>query len=149
MMQLPPEFRKFLSSLNRHAVDYLVIGGYAVIFHGYVRTTADIDIWVAVNPENATRVEAAIRDAGFNPPWLQAELFLRRGGVFRIGVEPLRLEIVTQIDGVEFEPCHATRVEAEIDGLRVPFLNLNDLKTNKAAAGRPKDLADLDYFSKP
>ena len=95
MMQLPPEFRKFLSSLNRHAVDYLVIGGYAVIFHGYVRTTADIDIWVAVNPENAARVEA------------------------------------------------------EVDGLLIPFLNLDDLKANKAAAGRPKDLADLDYFSKP
>lgn len=71
-MQLPPEIRKFLSSLNRHAVDYLVIGGYAVIFHGYVRTTADIDIWVAVNPANASRVEAAIRDADFNPSWLKA-----------------------------------------------------------------------------
>jgi hypothetical protein len=147
-MQLPPEFRKFLSSLNRHAVDYLIIGGYAVIFHGYVRTTADIDIWVAVNPDNASRVEAAIRDAGFNPPWLNAQLFLRRGGVFRIGVEPLRLEIVTQIDGVEFGQCQARRVEAELDGLKLPFLGLDDLKTNKAAAGRPKDLADLDYFSK-
>ena len=147
-MQLPPEFSRFLSSLNRHAVDYLVIGGYAVIFHGYVRTTADIDIWVAVNPGNAGRVEAAIRDAGFNPPWLKAEIFLRRGGVFRIGVEPLRLEIVTQIDGVEFEKCHAGRVETQLDGLRVPFLNLDDLKANKSAAARPKDLADLDFFSK-
>ena len=146
-MQLPPAFRKFLSSLNRHAVDYLVIGGYAVIFHVYVRTTADIDIWIDVNPDNAKRVEAAIRDAGFNPAWLKAELFLRRGGVFRIGVEPLRLEIVTRIDGVEFTPCHAARLETELDGLRVPFLGLNDLKINKTASGRPKDLADLDYFS--
>ena len=147
-MQLPPEFRKFLSSLNRHAVDYLIVGGYAVIFHGYVRTTADIDIWVAINPDNAQRVEAAIRGAGFNPPWLKAELFLRPGSVFRIGMEPLRLEIITQIDGVEFEQCRAGRIETELDGLKVSFLNLNDLKTNKRAAGRPKDLADLDYFSK-
>ena len=147
-MQLPPEFSRFLSSLNRHAVDYLVIGGYAVIFHGYVRTTGDIDVWVAVNPDNAKRVEAAIRDAGFNPPWLTSELFLRPGGVFRIGVDPLRLEIITRIDGVEFEKCHAGRVEGELDGLKVPFLSLDDLKTNKSAAGRPKDLADLDFFSK-
>jgi hypothetical protein len=134
--------------LNRHAVDYLVIGGYAVIFHGYVRTTADLDIWVAVNPDNAKRVDAAIRDAGFNPSWLTPQLFLRLGGIFRIGVEPLRLEIVTRIDGVEFDQCRAGRVEAELDGLKIPFLNLDDLKTNKAAAGRPKDLADLDYFLK-
>src|SRR5689334_4782524 len=88
MMLLPPEFKRLLSALSLKQVEYLVIGGYAVIFHGYVRTTGD-DIWVALNPENAARVEAAIRSMGFNPPGLKAEWFLRKGAVLRIGSVPL------------------------------------------------------------
>ena len=84
-MLLPPEFKRLLSALSSKEVDYLVVGGYAVIFHGYVRTTGDLDIWVALNSENAAKLEAAIRLMGFNPPGLKAEWFVRkrRGDAYR------------------------------------------------------------------
>jgi predicted nucleotidyltransferase len=145
-MLLPPEFRRLLSALSLKKVEYLVVGGYAVIFHGYVRTTGDLDIWVALNDENASKVEAAIRWMGFSPPGLMPEWFLRKGAVLRIGQEPLRFDIINDIDGVTFTECYARRVEAEIEGIQVNMISLPDLKTNKKASGRNKDLADLDYL---
>ena len=145
-MLLPPEFKRLLSALSLKRVEYLVVGGYAVIFHGYVRTTGDLDIWVALDQGNAAKVEAAIRSMGFNPPGLKAEWFVMRGAVLRIGQEPLRFDIMNDIDGVTFEECYARRVEANIEGLHVNMISLPDLKTNKKASGRNKDLADLDYL---
>lgn len=145
-MLLPPEFKRLLSALSSKEVDYLVVGGYAVIFHGYVRTTGDLDIWVALNSENAAKLEAAIRLMGFNPPGLKAEWFVRKGAVMRIGQEPLRFDIINDIDGVTFAECYARRVEAVIEGIPVNIISLPDLKTNKKASGRNKDLADLDYL---
>jgi hypothetical protein len=145
-MLLPPEFKKLLSALVSKNVEYLLVGGYAVIYHGYVRTTGDLDVWVALDPENATRVEEAIRSMGFNPPGLKAEWFVRKGAVLRIGQEPLRFDIINDIDGVTFQECYARRVEADIDGVAVNVISLPDLKTNKKASGRHKDLADLDYL---
>ncbi|MBI4663345.1 MAG: nucleotidyltransferase [Verrucomicrobia bacterium] len=135
-----------LNSLNSSGVEYLLVGGYAVIFHGYVRTTGDMDIWIAVNPDNAAKAEAAIRSLGFNLPWLKPELLLQRGSVLRIGQEPLRFDIINDIDGVTFAECFSRRVEAEIDGVKVNVISLSDLKANKKASGRHKDLADLDYL---
>ncbi len=143
---LPPEFKRLLSALASKNVDYLVVGGYAVIYHGYVRTTGDMDVWVGLDPENAQRVEAAIRSIGFNPPGLNADLFLNKGGVLRIGQEPLRFDIVNDIAGVDFSDCFSRRVAAQLDGIPVNIISLPDLKTNKRAAGRNKDLADLDYL---
>lgn len=146
MMLLPPEFRRLLSSLNSNDVEYLVVGGYAVIHHGYVRTTGDIDIWTAANPANAQKLEKAIRSLGFNPPWSKSGLFLKLGSVLTIGQEPLKFEIINEIDGVRFEDCYSRKVTANIDGLLVNIISLSDLKTNKRASGRHKDLADLDYL---
>jgi hypothetical protein len=145
-MLLPPEFNRLLSALTSANAEYLVVGGYAVIYHGYVRTTGDLDIWVALNEGNAAKVESAIRALGFNPPGLKAEWFLRKGAVLRIGQEPLRFDIVNDIDGVTFADCFARRIAADLGGLRVNFICLADLKANKRAAGRNKDLADLDYL---
>ena len=145
-MLLPPEFKRLLSALSLNRVDYLVVGGYAVIFHGYVRTTGDLDIWVALNLENAARVEAAIRSMGFSLPGLKAEWFAEKGAVLRIGQEPLRFDIINHIDGVSFSECYARRIQADIDGILVNLISLADLKTNKKASGRNKDLADLDYL---
>ena len=145
-MLLPPEFKRLLSALYSKKVEYLVVGGYAVIFHGYVRTTGDLDIWVALNPENAAKLEAAIRSMGFNPPGLKTEWFVQKGAVLRIGQEPLRFDIINDIDGVTFAECYARRVEADIEGIQVNMISLPDLKTNKKASGRNKDLADLDYL---
>ena len=145
-MLLPPEFKRLLSALASNNVDYLVVGGYAVIYHGYVRTTGDLDIWVALHPENAAKLESAIRSLGFNLPGLDAEWFLRKGSVLRIGQEPLRFDIMNDIDGVVFAECFARRVTTNLEGLPVNLISLADLRTNKRASGRNKDLADLDYL---
>jgi hypothetical protein len=99
-----------------------------------------------LNSENAAKLEAAIRLMGFNPPGLKAEWFVRKGAVLRIGEEPLRFDIINDIDGVTFAECYARRVEADIEGIQVNMISLPDLKTNKKASGRNKDLADLDYL---
>jgi hypothetical protein len=143
---LPPEFKRLLFALASNRVEYLVVGGYAVIYHGYVRTTGDLDIWVALNPDNAAKLEATIRSLGFNPPGLKADWFLRKGSVLRIGQEPLRFDIINDIDGVAFADCYQRRKTIDVDGVEVSVIGLADLKANKRASGRNKDLADLDYL---
>jgi hypothetical protein len=135
-----------LSALASNEVEYLVVGGYAVIYHGYVRTTGDLDIWVALTEANAAKVETAIRSLGYNPPGLKRDWFMRKGAVLRIGQEPLRFDIINDIDGVTFAECYARRIEADLDGTGVKLISLADLKRNKKASGRNKDLADLDYL---
>lgn len=141
---LTRDFSEFLQSLNARGVEFLVIGGHAVAFHGYPRATADLDVWIAVNAVNAARIVAALQDFGFHVPELSPGLFLREDRVVRMGVAPNRIEIQTGIDGVSFSDCYQRRVAADLDGVPVAFISLNDLKVNKAASGRNKDLADLD-----
>lgn len=143
-INLPPDFREFLRLLNEHQVEYLLIGGYAVAYHGYPRATADMDIWIAVHPQNADKVVAALRAFGFNIPQLSAELFLKEGQIIRMGVAPVRIEIATSITGVQFDECYAARVIDELDGVPVNLITLAHLKINKKAAGRHKDLNDLE-----
>lgn len=141
---LTKDFKEFLQCLNAHEVDYLVIGGHAVAFHGYPRATADLDVWVAVDETNASRLVAALRAFGFDLPELTPSLFLEPGRVIRMGIPPNRIEIQTGIDGVQFRDCQPRGVAAELDGIRLRFISLEDLKANKKASGRNKDLADLD-----
>ena len=121
-----------------------MIGGYAVGYHGYPRATGDMDIWVAVNPENAAKTVVALKEFGFDVPELSAELFLRQNQIVRIGVPPMRIELTTTISGVNFEECYAARVVAELDGVKVNLIHLRHLKINKKAACRHKDLNDLE-----
>jgi hypothetical protein len=146
MIQLPPEFKRLLNSFNSTGVEYIVVGGYAVIYHGYVRTTGDLDLCISLTPANAEKAVAAVRSLGFNLPWLKGELLQRKGAVLRIGTEPLRFDVINDLSGVEFAGCFSRRAEAIVDGIHVNFISLADLKTNKRAAGRNKDLADLDYL---
>lgn len=128
--------------LNSSGAEYLLIGGYAVNYHGYSRSTGDMDIWIARSDDNARKVAAALRLFGFTAA--VPELFSDPGQIVRIGVPPLRLEILTSISGVEFEECFGRREVAEIEGVIVPIIRLEDLKRNKRASGRHKDLADLE-----
>jgi hypothetical protein len=146
MIQLPPEFLRLLKSLNSNGVEYLVVGGYAVIFHGYVRTTGDLDVWISLSPANAAKAVSAVSDLGYNPPWLKPEILLKPGAVLRIGTEPLRFDIINEISGVSFSECYTRRIQTRIDEVDVAFIALDDLKQNKRTAGRNKDLADLDYL---
>ena len=142
MILLPPDFKEFLRLLASNKVLYLVVGGYAVNYYGYSRATADLDIWIAIAAENAARVTVVLHEFGF----AQADtaLFLDPAKVIRMGVPPLRLEILTTISGVEFAECYERRVQTEIDGVSVNIIHLDDLKRNKQAAWRLKDRLDLE-----
>jgi hypothetical protein len=143
-INLPPDFKEFLRLLNAHHVEYLLIGGYAVAYHGYPRATADLDVWIAIHPHNADRVVAALKEFGFAVADLSAELFLKEGQIIRMGVPPVRIEIATSISGVRFDDCFAARVVDDLDGVSVGLIGLAHLKLNKRAAGRHKDLNDLE-----
>jgi hypothetical protein len=144
---LPQDFKEFLSFLNEHEVEYLLIGGYAVGYHGYPRATADIDVWVNINRENAQRIVSALEDFGFGGSKLTVDLFLQRDQIVRMGLPPMRIEILTTISGVEFPACYQNRVVDTLDGVETNLISLEDLKTNKRASGRLKDLSDLENLS--
>jgi len=146
-IMLPTDFKEFLKLLNERAVEYLLIGGYAVGYHGYPRATNDLDLWVAVHPRNAGQIVLALRDFGFKVPELSAELFLREDNIVRMGVPPMRIELLTTISGVDFGACYARRVVDVLDGVQVNLISLDDLKTNKKAAGRYKDLDDFEHLA--
>lgn len=143
-IRLPNDFKDFLKLLNANRVEYLLIGGYAVGYHGYPRATGDMDIWVAINPENAARIVVALKEFGFAVPELSAELFLRQSQIVRMGFPPVRIELTTSISGVEFQECYAAKIVAELDGVKVNLIDLKHLKINKKASGRYKDLNDLE-----
>jgi predicted nucleotidyltransferase len=143
-VNLPRDFKEFLRLLNLYRVEYLVIGGYAVAYYGYPRATADLDVWIAVHLQNAEKVVAVLKDFGFDLPELSPELFLKVNQIIRMGVPPVRIEINTGISGVNFRDCYPGKVTDEIDGVEVNFISLLDLKVNKRAAGRHKDLDDLE-----
>ena len=143
-IELPLDFKEFLKLLNEKGVRYLLIGGYAVGYHGYPRATNDLDIWIAVHPENAERVVEALRAFGFDLPELTADIFLQKNKIVRMGNPPMRLEITTGISGVEFDECYDSRIVDNLDSIEVNLIDLYHLKVNKKAAGRLKDLADLE-----
>ncbi|GAI92116.1 unnamed protein product, partial [marine sediment metagenome] len=141
---LPSDFKEFLKLLNAHQVEYLLIGGYAVGFHGYPRATVDMDIWIAMNPANSQRIVTVLKEFGFDLPELSPELFLKEWQIIRLGVPPVRIELATTLSGVNFNECYAERVEDILDDVKVNLISLNHLKINKKASGRHQDLADLE-----
>ena len=141
---LPSDFKEFLRLLNSSEVEYLLIGGYAVNYYGYPRATADMDIWVGIDPGNSHKVATALQRFGF--PKAEAQLFRERGKIIRMGVPPLRIEVLTSISGVDFSQAFANRTCADIDGVLVSLISVGDLKANKKASGRLKDLTDLEQL---
>ena len=146
MIQLPPDFKEFLKLLNSHRVEYLLVGGYAVGYHGYPRATGDMDLWVAVRQNNAEKLVVALREFGLNAPQLSADIFLQENQIIRMGVPPMRIELLTTISGVDFDSCYPERIVDVIDSVEVHIINLKHLKQNKQASGRYKDLDDLQYL---
>ncbi|MBC8184848.1 hypothetical protein H8E88_27465 [candidate division KSB1 bacterium] len=144
MIEFPRDFKEFLQLLNSKKIDYLVIGGYAVGYHGYPRATGDMDIWIAINEQNAIKMVEALKEFGFDLPELQKELFLIEQKVIRMGVPPMRLEILTSIDGVNFKTCFNNRIIADFGDFKVNFISKDDLLINKRASGRLQDLVDFE-----
>ena len=143
-ISLPPDFKEFLKLLNHNGVEYLLIGGYAVAFYGYPRATNDIDVWIAISQENAKRVVDTLREFGFDTPDLTTTLFLDDNRIIRMGLPPMRIELLTTISGVEFDECYRERLVTVIDSVEVSIISLHHLKRNKRASGRYKDLNDLE-----
>jgi hypothetical protein len=143
---LPQDFKDFLKLLNSKQVEYLLIGGYAVGYYGYARATADIDIWIAIHPNNAQKIVEVIREFGFGSEEVSEKLFLEENKVIRMGMPPLRIEVLTTISGVDFEECYLERNVDLLDEIEVNIISLKHLKVNKKASGRLKDLADLEYL---
>lgn len=140
--QLPEDFLDLMRLFNEKDVEYLLIGGYAVGYYGYVRTTDDIDFYVGTSEENASRIVDALDDYGFDS--IDKNFFVTPENIIRMGVAPLRIEILTTISGVSFGDCYANKEVIEIEGLKVPMISLEHLKINKKASGRKKDEADLE-----
>ena len=143
MTQLPRDFKEFLQLLNSKEVDYLLVGGYAVSYHGYPRATGDMDIWIAIHPRNAGKVVEALKEFGFGLPNLSQDLFLEEERIIRMGMPPFRIEVFTTISGVDFDKCYARRVTDIVDDVEIKFISLEDLKLNKQTSNRPKDVNDL------
>jgi len=145
-IELPRDFSEFLRLLDAKGVEYLLIGGYAVAYHGYPRATQDMDIWAAISPQNASRLVQALRELGFDNPELDAQLFLKQESIVRMGVPPMRIEIAMSISGVSFEECYQARIVEDFEGVPVNIISLEHLKKNKQSAGRHRDLDDLEHL---
>ncbi len=146
---LPPDFREFLECFNAAGVEYLLVGGHAVSFHGYPRVTSDMDLWIHRTPENAERAVHAIRQFfGDDPEGLVREQLLDPENVTHFGARPFLIEILNRISGADFDQAWARRVRTVYDTVPVNLLGIEDLLLNKRASGRAKDLADLENLPK-
>jgi hypothetical protein len=130
--------------LNAHKIKYLVVGGYAVTVHGYPRYTNDIDIWIWIDKANAENLIMVLKDFGFGSLDISTDDFLNPNKVIQLGYPPNRIDLLTSISGVEFEDCYPKRVTIEIRGIKIDFIDIDNLKKNKQASGRHKDLNDLE-----
>ncbi|MEZ4963482.1 MAG: nucleotidyltransferase [Saprospiraceae bacterium] len=145
-MTLDKDFREFIGLLNEHEVKYLVIGGYAVNFHGYPRYTRDIDFWIWLTDENIRNLLEAIQAFGFGSLGLTTEDFSDPENIIQLGYEPYRIDLLVDVEGVDFEECYARKSDVEIDETKVSFMSLQDLIEAKKTAGRLQDLADAQQL---
>ena len=144
MSTVNPDYRDLLAAFNAHGVEYLVVGAHALAAHGHVRATKDLDVWVRPSAANASRVLMALRAFGAPLHDLVEEDLSRPGLVFQIGVAPVRIDVITEIDGVDFDDAWPARLEARLGDLSVPVLSRQHLIANKRASGRLQDLADVE-----
>jgi len=145
-MNLQKDLREFVELLNALEVHFLIVGAFAVAHHGYVRYTADLDVFVEKSTENTDRILRAIREFGFGGVGLTPEDFTHKDQIVQLGVAPNRIDILTTLTGVSFDEAWSSRELGNIGGLTVPVISRDLLKQNKLATGRPKDLADLEYL---
>jgi len=144
---LSKDFKEFIESLNASNVRYLVVGGYAVALHGYPRYTKDLDVWIEPKIQNAQNVLNALTAFGFGSLDITTKDFLEEGNIIQLGYPPNRIDLVTSLKGLVFENCYPERVQVKIQGVRIDFIDVENLKTNKKATGRPQDLADLENLT--
>jgi hypothetical protein len=138
------DLKEFVAILNSNDVRYLVIGGYALAFHGHPRYTKDLDIWIENSPGNAEKLLCALTEFGFGSLGVTCADLTKADQIIQLGYPPNRIDLLTSADGLDFAPCYQRRKVADISGIAISFISLPDLKLNKQASARPQDLADLD-----
>jgi len=141
---LSPDFKEFIELLNAHNVQYLIVGGYALAFHGHPRYTKDIDVWIAANTENAERMLTVLTDFGFSSLALSLQDFLEEDNIIQLGFPPNRIDILTSVDGIEFENSTPQSSVIEVDGVNIHLIGIHNLIENKTDSGRLQDLADVE-----
>ncbi|MDQ3633354.1 MAG: hypothetical protein M3405_02435 [Acidobacteriota bacterium] len=144
---LNKDFREFIELLNLNKVKYLILGGYAIAFHGHPRYTKNLDVWLEMSEENASNVLKALEDFGFGDLEVSKEDFLQKEMVVQLGYPPNRIDLINSPDGVDFDECYKSKIEIEIDEVKISVIDLENLKKNKKASGRLQDLADLEKLS--
>ncbi len=142
-MATNPDFRDLFSALSAQSADFIVVGAHAVMFHTSPRYTKDLDVWVRPTLDNAARVHRALAAFGAPMADLTIEDLATPGVVFQIGVEPNRIDLLTQVDGLVFDDAWARRVASSYGGVAISLLSVEDLLTNKRTVGRPQDLLDV------
>lgn len=142
------DFRDLLAAFNAHGVEYLVVGAHALAAHGHVRATKDLDIWVRPVRENADRVIAALSAFGAPLHDLTADDLVTPGVVFQIGIAPLRIDILTAIDGIDFEEAWEGRTSTAFADEPTQVISRRHLIVNKRASGRTQDLADVEWLER-
>lgn len=148
-MTLAEDFEDFIKLLNLHEVEYMIVGGYALAFHGKPRHTGDLDIWINVSEENAVRMLKVVNDFGLQSLGFEKKDFLTKGLISQIGYPPLRIDVLTLIDGVEFTEAYADRQKIKLENdFTIDYIGLNDFVKNKQASGRPQDRTDVKTLQK-
>ncbi len=142
------DFKDLLSEFSRHGVEHMIIGAHAAAAYGHLRSTKDLDVWVNATPLNAERIVSALREFGAPMNELNPADFAQPGITFQIGVDPVRIDVCTQIDGVDFSDAWPRRATHALDELMVPVINKADLIINKKTVGRPQDLIDVAALEK-
>lgn len=145
---LNPDFRDMLSCLKDEGVDFIVVGAYALAAHGLTRATGDIDVWLRMSPDNARKVLRALAKFGAPTSDLSEEDFTTPATVLQLGIAPGRIDLLTAIDGVEFDEAARDKVKIDVDGVEVFVLSKRALLKNKLAAGRDKDFSDIAWLQK-
>ena len=143
-MSINSDFKEILSIFNARKVEYLVVGGYAVMRYTEPRYTKDLDIWIRADSQNARSVFESLVEFGAPLSNLTVDDFAREGHFYQMGVAPVRIDILMSLTGVDFDRAWANRLEVDFDGIPVPFISKADLITAKRADGRPQDLRDVD-----
>ena len=145
-MSLQKDLREFIELLNALDVRFVIVGAFAVAYHGYFRYTSDIDLFIDRSEENAERIQSALEQFGFGDLSLTKQDLTQEDQVIQLGVAPNRLDLMTFLSGVTFDEAWASREYGNLDGLNVPFISREMLKRNKITCGRLQDLADVEYL---
>ncbi len=148
-MLINKDFKEFIELLNRNKVKYLIVGGYALAFHGHPRYTKDIDVWIEIGKTNAENLLKVLDEFGFSSLGITIEDLVTPEVIIQLGNPPNRIDLMTTVNGLEFDDCYEKKVEVEVEGIVVDFIDLDNLKKNKQSTGRQQDLADLENLDNP